>query len=385
MAVSPILNTPLVAPTQVNKTTTINDAILALEAAANGFISVSLATGNAATLSFAQFVSAAVFKCSGQSGDAVLTVPLVTTAAGPALRIFLVRNTGAYQVTVGGATGATVVVAASSSSVIECDGTDCILYASGGAGVAGPVGPPGGGIAIGYNFSTSVSGDPGTGNIAFDHSTQYLTANIFVSYTDNQATGWGLVLASLANSTSAAKGEIRVFDPATPTNWIVFELTAITDNTTYYELAVTTLGYSATNPFSSAEALAFCFSRNGDADTSILGENNLWSATQQQTVVPLSDATSIAIDFSLGNDFSVTLTGDHTLANPSNMPSSGNTQAGQIVVTQDGTGGRTLALASYWYPVGGIAPTFSTAPGAIDIISYFVVSPTYIKYTALLG
>ena len=92
---TPILGIQQVAANQNQKEITINDGFLALENATNATLAVSLATGNAATLSAAQFASAISFTCSGQTSGAVLTVPLVP-------RLFLVNNTGTFAVAVPG-------------------------------------------------------------------------------------------------------------------------------------------------------------------------------------------------------------------------------------------------------------------------------------------
>ncbi len=53
----------------------------------------------------------------------------------------------------------------------------------------------------------------------------------------------------------------------------------------------------------------------------------------------LTDASTIAVDMSVGNNFSVTLGGNRTLGNPTNLTAG---QSGVIFITQDGTGSRTL-------------------------------------------
>ena len=115
---TPILGIQQVAANQNQKEITINDGFLALENATNATLAVSLATGNAATLSAAQFASAISFTCSGQTSGAVLTVPLVP-------RLFLVNNTGTFAVAVQGASGTSVSAAPASMSLILCDGTNC--------------------------------------------------------------------------------------------------------------------------------------------------------------------------------------------------------------------------------------------------------------------
>jgi hypothetical protein len=87
----------------------------------------------------------------------------------------------------------------------------------------------------------------------------------------------------------------------------------------------------------------------------------------------LTDGATINIDGNTGINFRVTLGGSRTLANPTNMKTG---QSGVIIVTQDATGGRTLAYGSNWRFAGGAAAggVLSTAPNAVDVISYYVRS-----------
>lgn len=84
--------------------------------------------------------------------------------------------------------------------------------------------------------------------------------------------------------------------------------------------------------------------------------------------VALTDATSIATDASLaiGNVFTVTLGGNRTLANPVNLVAGGTYM---WLVTQDGTGSRTLAYGTLFAWPSGTAPTLTTAPGSVDMIT----------------
>ena len=99
-------------------------------------------------------------------------------------------------------------------------------------------------------------------------------------------------------------------------------------------------------------------------------------------ITTLTDATNIAVDFSDGQNFSVTLGGNRTLANPSNVDAG---QTGSIFVVQDATGGRTLSFGSYWKFAGGTAPTLSTGANAVDRIDYIVKSSTEIHAVASLN
>jgi hypothetical protein len=89
----------------------------------------------------------------------------------------------------------------------------------------------------------------------------------------------------------------------------------------------------------------------------------------------LTDASTIAVDMSVGNNFSVTLGGNRTLGNPTNLTAG---QSGVIFITQDGTGSRTLAYSSYWDFPNGTAPTLTTTANAVDVLVYTVRSSTSI-------
>ena len=89
----------------------------------------------------------------------------------------------------------------------------------------------------------------------------------------------------------------------------------------------------------------------------------------------LTDAAIITPDLSTSCNYTVTLGGNRTLANPTNIVAG---QSGSIFIVQDGVGGRTLAWGSYWDFAGGTAPTLSTGIGAVDRVDYIVRSSTSI-------
>jgi hypothetical protein len=111
------------------------------------------------------------------------------------------------------------------------------------------------------------------------------------------------------------------------------------------------------------------------ANTAFLNVAQAFTKAQRGTPVALTDASSIATDLSLGNNFSVTLGGNRTLANPTNIVAG---QSGIIVITQDGTGSRTLAYGSYFKFPAGTAPTLTTTASAVDVLAYYVESSTRI-------
>jgi len=100
-----------------------------------------------------------------------------------------------------------------------------------------------------------------------------------------------------------------------------------------------------------------------------------FTAGQRGSVSALTDGATITPNFNTANNFSLTLGGNRTLANPTNLTAG---QSGVIVITQDATGGRTLAYGSNWDFSGGTAPTLTTAANAVDVLVYYVNSATSI-------
>lgn len=90
-------------------------------------------------------------------------------------------------------------------------------------------------------------------------------------------------------------------------------------------------------------------------------------ATQMDSVAPvaITYASTITPDRSQGKVFTVTLTGNVTLANPTNLNPG---ESIDIVITQDGTGSRLLsAVGTLWKFPGG-TKTLTTTAGAVDCI-----------------
>lgn len=112
-----------------------------------------------------------------------------------------------------------------------------------------------------------------------------------------------------------------------------------------------------------------------NANNAVTNAVQSFSVAQRGTVSALTDGATITPDFAAANNFSLAIGGNRTLANPTNLTAG---QSGAIVVTQDGTGSRTLAYGSYWKFSGGTAPTLTTTASAVDVIVYYVESSTRI-------
>lgn len=109
--------------------------------------------------------------------------------------------------------------------------------------------------------------------------------------------------------------------------------------------------------------------------TAAIAVAQTFTAAQRGAVTSLTDAATIGLNLALNNNFSVTLAGNRTLGQPTNVVAG---QSGLIVVTQDGTGSRTLAYHADYKFAGGTAPVLTTGAGLIDYLAYYVETSTRI-------
>ena len=104
-----------------------------------------------------------------------------------------------------------------------------------------------------------------------------------------------------------------------------------------------------------------------DADTAKLDVAQEWTATQNFNATTLTDAANISWDASVNQVASVTLAGNRTLDNPTNLK---NGATYILTIKQDATGSRTLAYGTAYKFPGSTAPTLTTAANAVDIITF---------------
>lgn len=111
------------------------------------------------------------------------------------------------------------------------------------------------------------------------------------------------------------------------------------------------------------------------------GAQSFSGAQRSSSTVLTSASSSTAIDLSLNNDFTTTLSENTTFANPTNMVAG---QKGRITITQGATV-RTVAYGSYFKFPGGTVPAVTATAGATDVLFYDVISATKIVANLVKG
>lgn len=198
------------------------------------------------------------------------------------------------------------------------------------------------------NTSGTVTASNLTANSLIDHSTVTLTAGAGLSGGGDITTSRAFALD--VNSLTTAVGADQLTDEVAVYN----QNDAATRKITLSDLQ-TLIGGGGSGDLLAANNLS-------DVNSANLSRMNI-----NQGLVTLVDGANISTDADLGNVFEVTLAGNRTLDNPTNLKA-GATYI--YFVKQDATGSRTLAYGSAFKWYGGVTPVLSTDANAVDIITF---------------
>ena len=136
-----------------------------------------------------------------------------------------------------------------------------------------------GGASFDYTFSTTVpspAADPGTGIIQLKNNSQTSATKAYIDITDDDGNSIQSFLVSIKAVDSAIKGHMRIASRTDSTQFLLFPIDDLTDNTGWWTLDLDTLSSSGGSAFSNSQDIIISFTTVGDrgskGDTGTKGE-----------------------------------------------------------------------------------------------------------------
>jgi hypothetical protein len=192
------------------------------------------------------------------------------------------------------AVGAVTTGAAGSSAAVTNSGSSsaATLDFTIPRGDTGAVGPS---PALDYAFATSITGDPGSGKVAFNNASWGAATVMRISKTDRNGASRGSTIATWDDSSNASdKCAVTVFTLADRSETIDLTVTgSLTDQTTYFDVPISVVSASVGMP-SANDVIGVPFARTGNKGADGLGTGDVSAASNFGTdnVLIRSDGTS---------------------------------------------------------------------------------------------
>ena len=240
--------------------------------------------------------------------------------------------------------------------------------------------------SAGGTFASSISI---TGNVTATEGMTSRSEDVFnnrriqINASANDTDEGSFLLLNGTDSSSTDDGDDLIFEQDTlfltdvkEDDFIVME-----DNDTQgFLLLETSFKFKAEdNTVSTTDGLTI----TGAAEIGNIRTHTNFDAGASVDIKDLGNATgTIVLDLNENANFSLTLTGNITLANPTSLTAG---TSGSIFLTQDGTGSRTASFGNSFDFIGGTAPTLTTAASSVDRLDYIVLDSSNIHTVATLA
>lgn len=218
-------------------------------------------------------------------------------------------------------------------------------------------------IAIEWAFDTGTTmADPGTGDIRFNNATVNLVTNIAVSALSAQTLNPDVsaFVAAWADSTNTKKGIISLRQGGDSSVYATFYVTAVTDNSTWLQLAVTHIG-SAGN-WAAADRTFVAFSPAGDAGVDGTGAGDFMA----DGTVPMTG------DLLISSGVNIVFEGSTVDAYETTLTSADTTGSDKTITLPNATG--VVLLDSN---IGATVQAYDADTAKLDVAQTFTAVQTF--------
>jgi hypothetical protein len=203
-----------------------------------------------------------------------------------------------------------------------------------------------------YDSGSTADSDPPSGEFQFNNATQRSATELYLDDNDTNGDSVRDLIAKFddAGTGQAVKGDLSLRKRDDRTKWLVFEVTAITQNTGYTTVTVQNGDGPEAAPFADEDTLVVGFTRAGDK-----GDSGTLSSLGQTDKGTVSSGT-VTFDVSTDVKQKLTVGGALTIAT-SNWPASGNYGELEIELVNGGSAAITFDDTINWLVGDGTTST----------------------------
>lgn len=210
-----------------------------------------------------------------------------------------------------------------------------------------------------------------TDNLSNSANTLHVNIGECITVVNNKGVDWSVIVNDKKTAVTQTPGD-NTTNIAT-TAFVIGQASSSNPSQASTAAAGTSTSYSRADHVHPATAPTAASSDNSTAIATtafVSGTAKSFTKAQRGAVVALTSSTgSIAVNLSLANNYSHTLTENTTLAAPSNAVEG---QSGYLYLTQNASSAKTLAYNTFWKFPGGSIPTLTTTLSAVDVFVYSV-------------
>ena len=122
-----------------------------------------------------------------------------------------------------------------------------------------------GGATFDYTYdTTTTAGDPGQGKVRLNSATENAATSMFIDDLDDNGSDLSTFLQTIDSVTSAIKGYVRIANRTDASQFLLFQISDLTDNTNWWTLSIASQASSTTAPFTNLEDIIVSFVTTGD-------------------------------------------------------------------------------------------------------------------------
>ena len=204
------------------------------------------------------------------------------------------------------------------------------------------------------SLADTADSDPGGGKLKFSNTTQTSATEVYLDDEDVNGASIRAQIAKFNDSTSTIKGDLSLRDRTDQSKWLIYEVTGITQKTSYTVVTVQNGDGASASPFADADDVVIGFTRSGNkgntgaSDFDWITKTGNYTAAKDDRVLADTSGGSWTLTLpgspSIGDQVAIADPNQSWETNNLTVDGNGNNIEGAATFTADVNGGDFIAV-----------------------------------------